>query len=163
MCKRQELPKKCGPTNDFPRLICSALGVDFNKVMAPSPATNNHTNLNDYEDSWDNSDRLNNSNDGNQNSSWPILEDFWFSNCTDVPTCFGNNCSLLSQNCTSKTSHDCGSTSDANCGDDGGNNLTEFHIIKAVVLVAVTSVLLLSVCRMVLQLFVRYTNVKQDK
>ena len=40
--------------------------------------------------------------------------------------------------------------------------LHEFQIIKAVVLAAVTVVILISICKMVFQLFVRYT-VKHDK
>jgi hypothetical protein len=42
------------------------------------------------------------------------------------------------------------------------SRLHEFQIIKAVVLAAVTVVILISICKMVFQLFVRYT-VKQDK
>lgn len=42
------------------------------------------------------------------------------------------------------------------------SRLHEFQIIKAVVLAAVTVVILISICKMVFQLFVRYT-VKHDK
>ena len=49
-------------------------------------------------------------------------------------------------------------------GDDGSSHTTrsmtrlhEFQIIKAVVLAAVTVVILISICKMVFQLFVRYT------
>ncbi|CAB3360319.1 Hypothetical predicted protein [Cloeon dipterum] len=47
--------------------------------------------------------------------------------------------------------------------DECVKSMSKFHLIKAGVLVAVVGVLLISVCRMVMQLFVRYTNVKQDK
>lgn len=52
-----------------------------------------------------------------------------------------------------------------NCGDKippSMSRLHEFQIIKAVVLAAVTVVILISICKMVFQLFVRYT-VKHDK
>ena len=42
------------------------------------------------------------------------------------------------------------------------SRLHEFQIIKAVVLAAVTVVILISICKIVFQLFVRYT-VKHDK
>lgn len=72
----------------------------------------------------------------------------------------------------------------AGCLTEGcENSMTKFHLIKAAVLVAVVAVLLVSVCRqvkiiftpvcnfslsdtgcrMVMQLFLRYTNVKPDK
>ncbi|KAJ9575091.1 hypothetical protein L9F63_026244 [Diploptera punctata] len=49
-----------------------------------------------------------------------------------------------------------------NSGQTGSTFPDEFKIIKAVVLAAVTVVILISVCKMVFQLFVRYT-VKHDK
>lgn len=52
-----------------------------------------------------------------------------------------------------------------NCNDKmppSMSRLHEFQIIKAVVLAAVTVVILISICKMVFQLFVRYT-VKHDK
>lgn len=57
------------------------------------------------------------------------------------------------------------SLAEINCGDktpQSMSRLHEFQIIKAVVLAAVTVVILISICKMVFQLFVRYT-VKHDK
>lgn len=57
------------------------------------------------------------------------------------------------------------SVQEINCSDKMPPSLSrlhEFQIIKAVVLAAVTVVILISICKMVFQLFVRYT-VKHDK
>ena len=57
------------------------------------------------------------------------------------------------------------SLGEMNCNDKMPPSLSrlhEFQIIKAVVLAAVTVVILISICKMVFQLFVRYT-VKHDK
>jgi hypothetical protein len=57
------------------------------------------------------------------------------------------------------------SLDESDCSDQVPTSISrlhEFQIIKAVVLAAVTVVILISICKMVFQLFVRYT-VKHDK
>jgi hypothetical protein len=66
---------------------------------------------------------------------------------------------------TSSNMTNCSSLEEINCNDQippSLSRLHEFQIIKAVVLAAVTVVILISICKMVFQLFVRYT-VKHDK
>lgn len=69
--------------------------------------------------------------------------------CHNVTWTFGNFSSLKGMNCSDKI-------------PPSMSRLHEFQIIKAVVLAAVTVVILISICKMVFQLFVRYT-VKHDK
>lgn len=71
-------------------------------------------------------------------------------------------------NCTFWNSSNETETVSANCSltvfptDHLPRHLNEFQIIKAVVLAAVTAVIMFSICRMVFQLFVRYT-VRQER
>lgn len=58
---------------------------------------------------------------------------------------------------------DSGGDLEAKIGAGGGRNLDEFQIVKAVVLGLVTCIILLCICKMVFQVFVRYATKADDR
>ncbi|XP_069673460.1 uncharacterized protein [Periplaneta americana] len=96
------------------------------------------------------------------NSSYPNA---FVANFT-YPQAFAAEGNILYQNGTSSsdliTNFTSGNIDVSDHVSSSMSRLHEFQIIKAVVLAAVTVVILISICKMVFQLFVRYT-VKHDK
>lgn len=55
------------------------------------------------------------------------------------------------------------STTMSTLEDQRARKLHEFQIIKAIVLATVTAIIMFSVCKMVFQLFIRYSGKQDDR
>ena len=104
----------------------------------------------------------NNNNNNNTNVFLDVIRNN-YTDCDDW-----NLTSYVVNDFGAKLKKNCSSVSNDYVVDDDDNDddvtikLNKFQIIKAVVLAGVIVVIMISVCRMVFQLFVRY-NVRQDR